>query len=101
MDNKSIEGAMKIKLDVELPKYQQFIEGMRRAPKRESELSAADVELAVKNALRYMNKTISIKEDIFGKTHESTKNSYKNISKIYTELDDKKNASIFLDKSNK
>lgn len=54
MDNKSIEGAMKIKLDAELPKYPKFIEGLRRAPKREAELSEADVELALKNALRYI-----------------------------------------------
>jgi urocanate hydratase len=54
MDNKSIEGAMKIRLDAELPKYPKFIEGLRRAPKRESELSKADVKLALKNALRYI-----------------------------------------------
>ena len=38
----------------ELPEYPAFVEGIRRAPKRESALSQADKELAVKNALRYI-----------------------------------------------
>ncbi len=54
MNNKDIEKAMKIKLDFELPEYPKFQEGIRRAPKRESELSEADIELALKNALRYI-----------------------------------------------
>jgi len=54
MNNKSIEDAMKIKLDAELPEYPKFIEGLRRAPKRESNLSKSDIELAIKNALRYI-----------------------------------------------
>ena len=54
MENKEIEKAMKIKLDFELPEYPKFVEGIRRAPKRESELSKSDVELALKNALRYI-----------------------------------------------
>ncbi len=33
-----------------------FIEGIRRAPRRDSELSKADEELAVRNALRYIPK---------------------------------------------
>ncbi|MDY3766660.1 MAG: urocanate hydratase [Lachnospiraceae bacterium] len=40
----------------ELPEYPTFVEGIRRAPKRESHLSQADKELAVKNALRYIPK---------------------------------------------
>ena len=39
MDNKQIEKAMKIKLDMELPEYPEFEEGIRRAPKREAKLS--------------------------------------------------------------
>ena len=54
MNNKDIEKAMKIKLDFKLPEYPKFQEGIRRAPKRESELSEADIELALKNALRYI-----------------------------------------------
>lgn len=33
-----------------------FIEGIRRAPKREANLSKSDIELAVRNALRYIPK---------------------------------------------
>ena len=40
----------------ELPEYPTFVEGIRRAPKRESHLSQKDKELAVKNALRYIPK---------------------------------------------
>lgn len=40
----------------ELPEYPTFVEGIRRAPKREAHLSQADKELAVKNALRYIPK---------------------------------------------
>lgn len=54
MNNDLIKDAMKIKLDSELPKYPDFIQGLRRAPKRESELSKSDIELALKNALRYI-----------------------------------------------
>ena len=54
MNNKDIEKAMKIKLDFKIPEYPKFQEGIRRAPKRESELSEADIELALKNALRYI-----------------------------------------------
>ncbi len=54
MNNDLIKGAMKIKLDSELPKYPEFIQGLRRAPKREAELSKSDIELALKNALRYI-----------------------------------------------
>ena len=40
----------------ELPPYPSFKEGIRRAPHRESHLSEADMELALKNALRYIPK---------------------------------------------
>jgi len=53
-NNQKVSEAMVIKLDDELPEYPDFIEGIRRAPKRESELSEADVKLALKNALRYI-----------------------------------------------
>ncbi|ETJ29252.1 Urocanate hydratase, partial [human gut metagenome] len=53
MENNIIEESMKIKLDLELPQYPKFIEGIRRAPKRESDLSQKDIELALRNALRY------------------------------------------------
>ena len=38
----------------ELPEKKPFIEGIRRAPKRDFHLSMADTELALKNALRYV-----------------------------------------------
>ena len=46
---------MQIKLDYELPKYPKMESGYRRAPKRESKLSEADKQLAIKNALRYIH----------------------------------------------
>jgi urocanate hydratase len=48
------EDAMIIKLDDELPEYPAILPGIRRAPKRESELSKSDMELAISNALRYI-----------------------------------------------
>ena len=36
------EEAMMIKLDYELPEYPTFVEGIRRAPHRESHLTQAD-----------------------------------------------------------
>jgi len=44
-----------IVMDYELPEYPGFHEGIRRAPRRESGLSAADKKLAVRNALRYIH----------------------------------------------
>jgi urocanate hydratase len=38
----------------ELPKKKEFIEGIRRAPKREFVLNEKETELALKNALRYV-----------------------------------------------
>jgi urocanate hydratase len=57
LDNKIIEEAMKIKLkDIfpVLPDYPEFVEEIRRAPKREFTLSKQDTELALRNALRYV-----------------------------------------------
>lgn len=54
MDNKHIQDAMQIRLDSVLPPDPTFVEGIRRAPKRESSLSQSDVALALKNALRYI-----------------------------------------------
>jgi len=56
MTNSEISKAMEIKLEFPngLPEYPKFEEGIRRAPKRESKLSEADIKLAVKNALRYI-----------------------------------------------
>lgn len=39
-----------------LPEPKPFAEGIRRAPKRQSELSKKDMQLAVANALRYCPK---------------------------------------------
>lgn len=38
----------------ELPEYPDFVQGIRRAPKRKSNMTQADKEQAVKNALRYI-----------------------------------------------
>lgn len=46
--------AMKIKLAKELPEKTEFKTGIRRAPKRELNLSQEEIELALKNALRYI-----------------------------------------------
>ena len=48
---------MKIKLEnslSKLPSYPDFVEGIRRAPKRNFTLSEPDTRLALKNALRYI-----------------------------------------------
>ncbi|QXM06575.1 urocanate hydratase [Crassaminicella indica] len=52
--NYDIKEAMQIKLDSELPEYPKFVEGIRRAPKREFTLTKEETELALKNALRYV-----------------------------------------------
>jgi urocanate hydratase len=52
--NVDISNAMTVKLDNELPEYPEFIEGIRRAPKRELKLSKNEIKLALKNALRYI-----------------------------------------------
>ncbi len=45
-----------LQLDDELPAYPKFVEGCRRAPRRESRLSQSDKETAIMNALRYIPK---------------------------------------------
>ena len=50
----NISDAMTIRLDDKLPEYPSFVEGIRRAPRRESSLSEHDRVLAIQNALRYI-----------------------------------------------
>lgn len=52
--NEDIKNAMTIKLDTIPNKKPKFLEGIRRAPKRESKLSQSDIKLALNNALRYI-----------------------------------------------
>ncbi|MGL5755122.1 MAG: urocanate hydratase [Paraclostridium sp.] len=52
--NEDIKDAMTIKLDYIPNKIPNFIEGIRRAPKREAKLSQSDIKLALNNALRYI-----------------------------------------------
>ncbi|MDO5689016.1 MAG: urocanate hydratase [Tissierellia bacterium] len=54
IQNQDIQKAMTIRLDDELPEYPQFKEGIRRAPRREAKLRPNEVELAIRNALRYI-----------------------------------------------
>ena len=56
MLNKDIANAMTIKLDrTDIPEATpKFIKGLRRAPKRELTLRPDEIELALKNALRYV-----------------------------------------------
>ena len=57
ISNKDISNAMTIKLTEifnELPAMPEFVEGIRRAPKREFTLSKNETEIALKNALRYI-----------------------------------------------
>ncbi|RKD32930.1 urocanate hydratase [Thermohalobacter berrensis] len=57
INNIDISNAMTIKLDDifdELPEMPKFEEGIRRAPKRELTLNKKEIELALKNALRYV-----------------------------------------------
>lgn len=46
--------SMEIKLDESLPPEPVFRQGIRRAPKRELNLSRKEIELALRNALRYI-----------------------------------------------
>ncbi len=52
--NAEVAGAMTIKLDDKLPDMPDFEPERRRAPKRGEALSRDDVELALRNALRYI-----------------------------------------------
>ena len=52
--NKEIASAMTIKLDATLPPDPVFEKGIRRAPSRGFNLTKAQTETALKNALRYV-----------------------------------------------
>ena len=52
--NNEIEKAMKIKLENGLPEYPDFARHVRRAPRRELTLTKREIEIALKNALRYI-----------------------------------------------
>ncbi|MDI9370142.1 MAG: urocanate hydratase [Synergistaceae bacterium] len=54
VDSMDLRGAMKIRLDDELPPYPSFVEGVRRAPGRGYNLTPDQSETALKNALRYV-----------------------------------------------
>ena len=52
--NQDIKESMSVKI-THIPKeVPAFIEGIRRAPKRDAKLSQSDIKLALKNALRYI-----------------------------------------------
>lgn len=53
-----VSKAMRIKLSAELPAEPVFREGVRRAPKRELNLSREQLKLALKNAMRYVPETL-------------------------------------------
>ena len=52
--NGSERDYLRIMLDEDLPEYPEFVPGIRRAPRRKSNLTEQDKILAVKNALRYI-----------------------------------------------
>lgn len=54
IDNEQVKSAMQIQLGDTLPEYPEFIEGVRRAPKRQLTLNEREIRLALKNALRYI-----------------------------------------------
>ncbi len=54
LSNMEIGQAMTVKLDAVLPEYPAFEPGYRRAPKRELTLTQPQMELALRNALRYV-----------------------------------------------
>ncbi len=54
LSNFDISKAMTVKLDAVLPEYPKFKDGIRRAPKRELTLNEREIELALRNALRYV-----------------------------------------------
>ncbi len=56
-ENKDVSQAMLVKLETvfdDLPEMPEFVEGIRRAPKRELTLNQQEIELALTNALRYI-----------------------------------------------
>ena len=57
LDNRKIAASMSVRLDEmlpELPRMPAFDAGIRRAPRRSLSLSHPEIELALKNALRYI-----------------------------------------------
>lgn len=54
MNNEMVAGAMRIKLDKQLPPMPDFAPGVRRAPSRGFRLTQSQTEIALKNALRYV-----------------------------------------------
>ncbi len=57
IDNRQIAASMSVRLDeilTELPRMPAFVEGIRRAPRRKIVLSDSEIELALRNALRYI-----------------------------------------------
>lgn len=52
--NVNVSEAMTIKLPNTLPPTKEFIQGVRRAPVRQLTLNEREIELALKNALRYI-----------------------------------------------
>ena len=54
LTNKQIEASMTVKLDPVLPEYPELKDSIRRAPKRDLELTEHEMKLALKNALRYI-----------------------------------------------
>lgn len=54
LTNLDISKAMTVKLDDDLPEMPEFVERIRRAPKRELMLNQEEIGLALKNALRYI-----------------------------------------------
>jgi urocanate hydratase len=52
--NAEIAGAMRIRLDDDLPEQEEFQAGIRRAPDRGFRLNRSQTETALKNALRYV-----------------------------------------------
>lgn len=53
--NKKVAECMTITLDDELPEMPEFVKGIRRAPDRGYTLNKSQTEIALKNALRYIN----------------------------------------------
>ena len=56
--NLDVSKAMRIKLPEELPEKNEFRDDIRRAPKRELNLSKHQIKLALKNALRYVPESL-------------------------------------------
>ena len=58
INNLKVSNAMTIKLSDELPELPKFQKGIRRAPKRELNLTQNEIEIALKNALRYIPENL-------------------------------------------